>query len=67
MEVTIRRDERTAKGIDGNTYEIEGLIIRKDNGRDAFYGIDTKFCKANIFRRFKEQAIITEPGKIRLT
>jgi len=66
MKVTINKDEKTVTDLNGNIYEIAGLLIRKPKSKDVFYGPDSPMCKAVVFRGLEEEAIDLGNGKVNL-
>lgn len=46
MKVTILKDGLTAKDEDGNIYEVKGITLKKDDGKnEIFYENTSKFYK----------------------
>ncbi len=68
MMVTILDDEKTAVDTAGKYYEIKGLLIKKDKGRnDEFFDTDSKMFKAICHKGNTSTAIIVSGNKIHLT
>lgn len=68
MLVTIQDDEKTAVCTKGNYYEIAGLLIKKDKGRnDEFYDTKSAMFKGVCHGGHTSEAIIVTGNKIHLT
>ena len=66
MKVTINKDEISASDMSGNLYKIKGILIKKPDGvDDVFYGINTSFCKACIYKGLKFE--FTDNGNNEIT
>ncbi len=66
MKVTMMRDGISAKDDKGTVYKVNGLVIKKDRGYDAFYPTKDRFFKVACPYNTVHEAVELESGEINL-
>jgi hypothetical protein len=67
MTVKINNDEKTVTCISSNNqYQINGLVVKKDEAPDAFYEFGNSMCNCICARGTTSKAINIGDGKINL-
>lgn len=59
MKITFNEDEKSGTDVQGNSYEINGLVIRRPNGKEIFYPLEDSLTHAVIFKGLTSQCEVT--------
>ena len=67
IEVVICTDEKTARDLSGNVWEISGLLVEKpENVEDVIYPLGSEMCNAITYKGQTNHALVAG-DKILLT